>query len=381
MDIRPKLLLIGCVPPPLHGAAMCMKFLIDHRQLILGEIVHLDSRFTSSSKDLGVVTLHKIWLLFGYLKKLLALLCFNKLDMVVVSTTAFFKPFLKDALFIWLSRLCGKPVSAWLHNDPDMFLHWRPWQQKFGALTFARLDFLIIISEKLVTRCPSWCDRTKIFVLNNGVDIPEDIAPEEGKKLDRGGITYLSSMDEAKGWVVLLRAAVILAKRGILLNLNFYGPAAVDPDSGLVSTNERIHEKMAEAQAEGVMAQWYGAVTGDEKWKALTAASLFVFPSHSAREAFPLAVLEAMGCGLPIVATNVGGVSDVLVGEQAAFVVEPNNDVALADAIERIMVDEDLRLRLSMANRASYLENYSINRYIERWNEFLGAWFAMAEKA
>lgn len=78
--------------------------------------------------------------------------------------------------------------------------------------------------------------------------------------------------------------------------------------------------------------------------KYLAAADVFVLPSLS--EGFPLAILEALATGVPVVATPVGGIPDVLVNETNALLVEPRDVEALAEAIVRILTDDKLRKRL-----------------------------------
>src|SRR5207302_4139737 len=61
----------------------------------------------------------------------------------------------------------------------------------------------------------------------------------------------------------------------------------------------------------------------------------------------PLALIEAMAAGLPIVATTVGGVPDVISDGESALLVEPRSGAAIAEAISRLAGDADLRLRIA----------------------------------
>lgn len=80
-----------------------------------------------------------------------------------------------------------------------------------------------------------------------------------------------------------------------------------------------------------------------------TMANLLVLPSHT--EGSPNVLLEAMAAGLPVVATAVGGVPDIVLNEKEALLVEKQNPVALARGIERILSDANLRSRLAEAAR------------------------------
>jgi starch synthase len=77
----------------------------------------------------------------------------------------------------------------------------------------------------------------------------------------------------------------------------------------------------------------------------LSAADLYVFPSRF--EGYPNALLEAMACGLPVVAADIAGVPDIVGrdGAAAGILVQPNDSAALADAITKLLDDHALRTR------------------------------------
>ena len=93
-----------------------------------------------------------------------------------------------------------------------------------------------------------------------------------------------------------------------------------------------------------------------------TLASLFVLPSHT--EGSPNVLLEAMSAGLPIVATAVGGVPEIATHEREALLVEKQNPVALAGAMERLLRDAELQSRLAEAARHRTLA-YSPEAYCD----------------
>lgn len=94
---------------------------------------------------------------------------------------------------------------------------------------------------------------------------------------------------------------------------------------------------------------WAGWLDEEGKREAFQRCGLFVLPSLS--EGLPVALLEAMAWGRPIVATRVGGVPDVVADGVEARVVPPGDPAALADAIRALMRDPEARLRLGQAAR------------------------------
>ena len=95
----------------------------------------------------------------------------------------------------------------------------------------------------------------------------------------------------------------------------------------------------------------------------LAAADIFVLPSRS--EAFPNAVLEAMAAGLPIVASGVGGVGELIEEGQTGMLVPPDDPGRLADRLSALMAEPALGARLGTAARAHAQAHYSFDRMVE----------------
>jgi len=98
-------------------------------------------------------------------------------------------------------------------------------------------------------------------------------------------------------------------------------------------------------------------------------ADAFVFPSHY--EGFPVALLEAAAAGLPCVATEVGGVADILDDGRAGLVVQPQCPAALSAAIVRMVVDPALRARLGAAAARHALSAFSGDECLASYRRLL----------
>jgi glycosyltransferase involved in cell wall biosynthesis len=96
----------------------------------------------------------------------------------------------------------------------------------------------------------------------------------------------------------------------------------------------------------------------------LSNADLFVLPSF--QEDFPLAVLDAMASGMPIIASAIDGPGDFLVDTETALLVPPNEPAALARALRRLVEDGTLRETLGRKARAAAERNYSFNAVSRR---------------
>jgi glycosyltransferase involved in cell wall biosynthesis len=92
------------------------------------------------------------------------------------------------------------------------------------------------------------------------------------------------------------------------------------------------------------------------------AADVVVLPSHS--EGSPNVLLEAMAASLPIVATAVGGVTEVVKTEESALLVPAQDPNALAAAIARVLTDQDLASRLITKSAALIAERFTPPKYV-----------------
>jgi glycosyltransferase involved in cell wall biosynthesis len=110
------------------------------------------------------------------------------------------------------------------------------------------------------------------------------------------------------------------------------------------------------------------AVFGDKKVSALNDADIYVLPSH--HEGMPISIIEAMAAGLPVVATNVGGIPDLIENNQNGIIVEAKAPDELANALITLIKDQSLRFTYGMSGRRRAIENNDINDYVNHLLEF-----------
>ena len=106
-----------------------------------------------------------------------------------------------------------------------------------------------------------------------------------------------------------------------------------------------------------------GEITSDKVLELLQSAALFTIPSYA--EGLPIAMLEAMAAGLPVVATPVGGIPDVIVDGVNGFLVPVGQSQPLAEKIGLLLKDESLRQQMGARNYKLALEGHHPDRAIE----------------
>lgn len=100
----------------------------------------------------------------------------------------------------------------------------------------------------------------------------------------------------------------------------------------------------------------------------LSIADVFLMPSGS--ETFGLAALEAMACEVPVVASNVGGLPELVVDEETGFLCPVDDVDAFTDCTRRLLTDDDLHDRMSAAARERAVETFDIDRVVPKYEDY-----------
>ena len=107
----------------------------------------------------------------------------------------------------------------------------------------------------------------------------------------------------------------------------------------------------------------------DHVAKFLAGADIFVMPSLW--EGLPIALLEAMSAGLPVIATNVEGVEEVVTEGKNGLLVPVGDIRALSDAILRLLADPQLRYKMGIASKKKVLASYTVDQMCEKYLELM----------
>jgi len=180
-----------------------------------------------------------------------------------------------------------------------------------------------------------------------------------------------ASANEPTKPVVLYSGRIELNKGSLELLRSVHQVARRFPRVEYVIAGAR-HNSIDDRALEGALgsngARKHIRLLGHVPWRQLTdwyrRASVFVMPSYY--ETFGISVIEAMAFGLPVIATNVGGLPEVVQDGVTGILVPPKDPDALAEGIVRLLRDPELRRRLGNAGRDRVLSEFRLDRIVEQ---------------
>lgn len=298
-------------------------------------------------KDLEVVYIPPVNILLGKLNYLVNILKVRN----IINT---FRPDILHAHYVSSYGLVGallyyRPfiVSVWGSDIYD-FPKKSPIHKYFVKYTLNKADFILSTSNVMSVETKKYTNK-KIFVTPFGVDCEKFKPMPELKPKDKIIIGTIKALKPKYGIDILIKAFNILVKKypNMPLELWIGGDGYLRENLVNLTINLGISDRV----------KFLGYIPHEEVPKYFNMFSVSVSVSDS--ESFGVAVLEAQACGVPVVVSNVGGLPEVVRDGETGFIVPPRDPEAIAESIERLLLDKKLRTKFSVNARRFVLENYN----------------------
>jgi glycosyltransferase involved in cell wall biosynthesis len=268
--------------------------------------------------------------------------------------------------FVPIIRAFNPKIKIVLH----MHCEWLN-QLDYNLLTkrLAKVDLIIgcsdYITEKIKHRFPQFAARCQTVF--NGVDI-QVFNPTDRTHKTEQKIIYVGRISPEKGLHILLDAFALVRAKYPSVKLEIIGPQKPTPIEFLASLSDDpkviklaqfipeyyfsdLQNKLPGKDA-GV--SFIGAVNHLELANCYREADILINPSLS--EAFGMSLVEAMAVGIPAIATKIGGMTEVIEDNLTGLLVQADNPAALAEAIMKLLADEELRKAMGILGRQRVLE-------------------------
>jgi len=386
MDHKPSVLFYAPVPPPFAGPEVASQMLMEAFPGERVTLLHVRSNIRAENVRKGILDVAGVVNFLGVYKEFLRTLLTKSPNTVYLLLSSGIVGFLRDSVIILTAKGAGKRVVAHYRggNFHKFYAQRRKVFQSVIRLVLSRIDRLIVQAERLRLMFSGIVDDSRIRVLYNGMP-----ASTGGSSIISPGgrpftLLFIGHVAFSKGFYDLILAYMRLrnkhpirllfagerrfegrARKGVKAFLT--GQPAKFFSEHALHVEETIHTFVEGADRYG--AHYLGLIDGSEKERAFADSDAFVLPSYT--EGFSMSVLEAMDHGLPVVATTVGALPEVVRDGENGFLVHPGDCDALTGAIETLVLDRPLGVRMGNRNREYVRESFRIERIAQEFEGIL----------
>ena len=315
--------------------------------------------------EVGKGGINKIIATFKVAVKVVRTLLKEKYDLCYMTLTAKGYGLYKDFIVVTILKVFGKKIIYHFHNKGVSTRKQHMLDNLLYKFAFKSTKS-ILLSALLYPDIATYVQRKDAFVCANGI-------PETGNKfaIEKTGknanavckLLFLSNMVVEKGVLVLLEACKLLKEKNVSFECHFVGDWAdvtEDMFARLVSKYNLAGQVFA-----------HGKKYNEDKIAFYNAADIFVFPTFYHNECFPLVLLEAMQFNLPIVSTDEGGIAEIISEGVTGLIVQKNNAVQLAQKLEMLIKDPELRLQMGIAGGKRFKDEFTLNHFENRLSGIL----------
>ena len=240
---------------------------------------------------------------------------------------------IRKSIFFRIAKIFKKKVILHFHAfSPDSTIFGK--RKELYSNIFNSADLVIVLStfwktqvSKIVT------NPEKVVVVYN----PCPVVKQNNTVIKQKYVLFAGTLNERKGYSDLIKAFALIADKFTDWKLVFAGNGEIGAATELCKSLNIVNQVV-----------FKGWVAGNEKEKLFNEASVFCLPSYA--EGFPMAVLDAWAYGIPVIATPVGGLPDIVVHGENALVFKPGNIEELKINLEKLLSDNLFREKLSISS-------------------------------
>jgi len=267
----------------------------------------------------------------------------------IVQTYAFYS----NTLGVLVAKLAAARCVVSSVEGIDLWMKWPHFL--LNRLIFFLVNRVIVRSSTLfnVAKNRMVCDSKKIELIYNGIRV-DDFEVKHWRRTTKV-VGTVASLTPIKGHRFLIEAAKNIIEEYPDVRFVFVGDGSLGKDLKKQVASLGLEENFV----------FLGDV--GEVGDVLSGFSVFVLPSIS--EGHPVSILEAMASGLPVVASNVGGIPEIVEDGVSGFLVPPKNPEKLASAINRLLGDRRLSKKIGLRGREIVEEKFTLEGTIQETEE------------
>lgn len=370
-DASKRLLYLVQLPPPVHGPSKMNAWICAHPAINAGlQVSVLRFEFARSLADLNRITPGKLVRYIGLLFKLVARLSRWRPHAVYVTPVPSGPGFLRDAMVLLLIRASGARRIVHLHGRGIGHAS----QNRFWRLLYAlTLRNAVVISLSERQRQLEFAHLQNVpmqhWIVPNTV--PESADTERSAPVqppvangDRPlALLYMSALFRSKGVYDLLPLAAQLKQEGIAFQLRVAG-------TGTAAAQTELRDAVAAADL-STEVTLVGEVSGVEKRAELQRAQIFLHPTYDDYQ--PIVLLEAMAHGIPVVASRIGAISEMVTHGKTGLLFTAGDTRELLSHVKMLYLAPERRRDMGCAGQQRYAQTFSQCALVTRMRQVFAA--------
>lgn len=276
---------------------------------------------------------------------------------IVHMHSSFGASFYRSLPFIYMASWAKKPIINHIHGaDFDEFYVNASDKKKAQIKkVYNKCSILIALSAEWADRFMQIVPAKKVRIIVNYSTLHEEALEERLQRTSNNTVLFLGEIGRRKGCYDIPAVAAEVVR--VVPNVKFI-LAGVGSEADEKAVKELFKDK---GVAEYVV--FPGWVRGADKDKLLRESDVFYLPSYN--EGMPMSILDAMGYGLPIVSTNVGGIPKIVHDEENGNCCEVGDIKTMSDSIAKLLTDRDELTKFGKKSFEIVKNGYSLERHLE----------------
>lgn len=354
-QMKKKILFLVQLPEPTHGSSL-VNLSIKQSKKIKKKFKtnFIDISTTKITKEIGIFKFKKLFIFICIIFRLFKTLIFFKPDKIYITQSIVGLGFIKDSILVLISKLFGFKLIFHLHRKgankviKKSIFYNLYYKFIFKNVEVIHLSNILFNDIKLINDI-----RTQNYVVHNG------IYNQSLKNLKKDKICtfiYVSNLFKFKGIDLLLKSVLLLNKQKYSkkFKVKIIGDCTDDfkkKDLNNFLNKNKIFKNVC----------FLGAKYDRAKFSELSSSHVMVFPTKD--DCFPLCILEAMSCGLPVISTYQGAIPEIIKNNHNGILIKKLKPSLIANAMKIFIKKHKILKKYSKNNIKDFNQKYTMSLF------------------